>query len=89
MKQVCQKKGCFFILPAGDEDIRVTFKDYQFFVPTDAAGSKVQLTGVFKVKEFSEEQARHYAEDAGENPDDIEGAQQEYGLVATSVKIMK
>jgi len=89
IKQVCQKKGCFFILPAGDQSIHVTFKDYKFFIPTDAAGSKVQLMGVFKVKELSEDQAKHYAEDAGADPDDMKMSGKEYNLVATSVKIIK
>lgn len=87
IKQVCQKKGCFFMLSAGDEDIRVTFKDYKFFIPTDAAGSQVQLTGVFKVKELTEDQAKHYAEDAGKDTADVKGTGQEYNVVATSVKI--
>ncbi|WP_445664100.1 DUF4920 domain-containing protein [Fodinibius sp. AD559] len=87
IKQVCQKKGCFFMLSAGEENIRVTFKDYNFFIPTDAAGSQVQLTGVFKVKELTEEQAKHYAEDAGEDPDDVEMTEKEYTIVANSVKI--
>lgn len=91
IKEVCQKKGCFFILTNEDEDrsARITFKDYEFFIPTNSAGNKVRLVGEFKVNELSEEKAKHYAEDAGEDPEDIEGAQQEYGLIATSVKIIK
>lgn len=87
IKQVCQKKGCFFMLSAGDEDIRVTFKDYKFFIPTDAVGSQVQLKGVFKVKKLSEDQAKHYVEDAGKDTADVKGTGQEYNVVATSVKI--
>lgn len=89
IKQVCQKKGCFFMLSAGgDKNIRVTFKDYKFFIPKDAAGSKVQLKGILKVKELSEDQAKHYAEDAGGDPDEVESGQKEYNLVASSVKII-
>lgn len=89
IKQVCQKKGCFFILSDGDHNTRITFKDYEFFIPTNSAGNKVRLIGEFKVNELSEEKAKHYAEDAGENPEDIEGPQKEYSLVATSVKIIE
>lgn len=91
IKQVCQKKGCFFILTNEDEDrsARITFKDYEFFIPTNSAGNEVHLVGEFKIKELSEEKAKHYAQDAGEDPEEIEGAQQEYGLTATSVKIIK
>lgn len=91
IKEVCQKKGCFFILTNEDEDrnARITFKDYEFFVPTNSAGNRVRLVGEFRIKELSEEKAKHYAEDAGEDPKNIEGPQQEYGLIATSVKIIK
>lgn len=91
IKQVCQKKGCFFILTNedGDRNARITFQDYEFFIPTNSAGNKVRLVGEFKIKELSEEKDKHYAEDVGEDPEEIEGAQQEYGLTATSVKIIK
>ncbi|MGM0547305.1 MAG: DUF4920 domain-containing protein [Bacteroidota bacterium] len=90
IKQVCQKKGCFFMLSAkGDKNIRVTFKDYKFFISTDVTGSKVQLKGILKVKELSEDQAKHYAEDSGRDPDEIESGEKEYNLVATSVKIIE
>lgn len=87
IKQVCQKKGCFFILEDGENEARVTFKDYQFFIPTDAAGAHAELVGIFRVKERSEEQAKHYAEDAGKNSTDIKGAGMEFNIVASSVKI--
>lgn len=88
IKQVCQKKGCFFMLNAGEKNIRVSFKDYKFFIPTDAAGSKVQLMGIFRVKDISEDQARHYAEDAGGDANKVMGPQKEYNIVASSVKII-
>ena len=87
--KVCQKKGCFFIAQDGDLNARVSFIDYSFFVPTDAAGKEVVLRGVLSEKELSEEQAKHYAEDAGENPDLISGTQKEYSIVATSVMVPK
>ncbi|SMO37350.1 DUF4920 domain-containing protein [Gracilimonas mengyeensis] len=87
--EVCQKKGCFFIAQDGDQTARVTFKDYGFFVPTDSQGKKVTLVGTFSVNELSEEKAKHYAEDAGEDPDTITGPQKEYAIVATSVLVPK
>jgi len=89
IKQVCQKKGCFFILADGENEARITFKDYSFFIPTNSAGKKVVLKGIFNVKELSEQKAKHYAKDAGEDPEKVKGSQEEYSLVATSVKIMK
>lgn len=89
IKQVCQKKGCFFILSDGENEARITFKDYSFFIPTDAAGQDVRLIGTFQAKKLSEEQAKYYAEDVGEDPDYVDAKNKEYGIVASSVKIME
>jgi len=88
IKQVCQKKGCFFMLQAGDKNIRVTFKDYRFFIPQNSAGSKVLLVGSFRTKDISEDQAKHYVEDAGGDANKVMGPQKEYNIIATSVKII-
>jgi hypothetical protein len=83
--KVCQKKGCFFIARDGDATARVTFKDYEFFVPTDSGGKQVTLAGTFDRKVLSDEQRAHLAEDLGEPgtlPDPFE-----YHIVATSVRI--
>ena len=64
---VCQKKGCWMELQAGDETVRVTFKDYGFFVPKDCDGSIARVDGVFRVREVPVEEARHYLEDAGQH----------------------
>jgi len=87
--QVCEKKGCFFVASEGENSVRITFKDYGFFIPTDSKGKKVKLVGMFEMKTLSEGQAKHYAEDAGAEPDEIEGEQQEYTIVATSVMVPK
>ena len=44
--EVCQVKGCWMILLDGDTKVRVTFKDYGFFMPKDLAGAKVVVEGV-------------------------------------------
>ena len=89
VSKVCQKKGCFFIAQDGDKQARVSFIDYSFFIPTDATGKELVFRGVLEEKELSEEQAKHYAEDAGENADAISGPQKEYSIVATSVLVPK
>jgi hypothetical protein len=89
VKEVCAKKGCFFVAQDGDVTARITFKDYGFFIPTDSQGKEVVLVGDFSVKTLSEDQAKHYAEDAGEDPDKIEGEQKEYSVVATSIIVPK
>ena len=85
--KVCQKKGCFFIAQDGDKSARVSFKDYGFFVPTDTGGKTVTLVGTFSKKVITEAQAKHFAEDAGEDPSKVTGERTEYAIVATSVVI--
>lgn len=87
--EVCEKKGCFFVANEEGYSARITFKDYEFFIPTDSKGKTVTLVGTFEVKELTEDEAKHYAEDAGQDPDAIEGPQKEYSIVATSVKVPK
>ena len=91
IKQVCQKKGCFFILQgdAAAAPARITFKEYRFFIPTNTAGSRVKLNGTFSVNTISEEDAKHYAKDTGKDPEVISSPHKEYALVATSVMIYK
>lgn len=89
ISEVCEKKGCFFVANAGSESARITFKDYGFFIPTDSKGKTVKLIGSFEVKELTEEEAKHYAEDAGQDPDKITGPQKEYSIIATSVLVPK
>ena len=86
ISQVCQKKGCFMIASAGDRAIRISFKDYSFFVPTDTGGKTVTLTGTFIERELSEKQAAHFREDAGS---DTIQAGKVYEIVADAVSIPK
>ena len=85
VSQVCQKKGCFFIAQEGGTMLRVSFKDYGFFVPTDISGRRVTMVGELVEREISEEQAEHMSEDLGDA-----GAMQAgvvYEIVATSVRV--
>lgn len=69
---VCKKKGCWMTLemPNG-EPMRVTFKDYAFFMPMDVVGKKVVLDGIAKKQTISAETLRHYAEDAKKTPEEV------------------
>jgi len=87
---VCQGSGCWMILKSGDQSVRVTFKDYGFFVPKDSAGATAVMEGVFNVKTIPEATAKHYAgETPGGKPDTIKGDQKELSLVASGVEIAK
>jgi hypothetical protein len=53
-----------------EKEVMVKFKDYGFFVPTDATG-EVIVNGKAFVKETSVDELQHYAEDAGKSPEEI------------------
>ncbi|MDX1906673.1 MAG: DUF4920 domain-containing protein [Bacteroidia bacterium] len=61
----CQAKGCWMTMKVGDEDMRVKFKDYAFFVPKNSAGKTAIIEGRAFYDTTSVEELRHYAEDAG------------------------
>lgn len=74
VKEVCLKKGCWMTLVSdkpGYPEMRVTFKDYAFFMPKDLSGKRVVIDGFARVETTSVEVLRHYAEDAKKSPEEI------------------
>jgi hypothetical protein len=74
VQEVCQKKGCWMTLVSdqpGYPEMRVTFKDYAFFMPKDLSGKRVVVDGFARVETTSVEILRHYAEDAKKSPAEI------------------
>lgn len=72
VESVCQAKGCWMKLKLDNgETMRVTFKDYGFFVPKDIAGKTVVVQGVAQKKTTPVAELRHYAEDAGKSKEEI------------------
>ncbi len=86
---VCPTKGCWMLVGEGEQSMRVTFKDYAFFVPKDIAGRTVRFAGVFDVEEVPVDEARHYLEDAGrlEEAALITEPQLSYVFKATGVRV--
>jgi hypothetical protein len=85
--RVCQKKGCFFIARDGDVVVRVTFKDYGFFIPSDAGGKRAVFVGTLKRETVSAEQADHYAADLGDTDAPQIEAGPAYSFVAEAIRI--
>ena len=87
---VCKKKGCWFVIKT-DEDksrtVRITMKDYGFFVPKDCDGKVAEVEGVLTKKVVKEAVRKHLAEDGGEDPSKVVGDSEELQLVATGVGI--
>jgi hypothetical protein len=72
IEEVCQKKGCWLTLALENgEEIMVRFRDYEFFVPKDAAGREMIAEGYLFREIQSVGEQRHYAEDAGESEEEI------------------
>lgn len=86
--EVCQKKGCWMMLTDGSTTMRITFKDYGFFMPKDLAGRTIIAEGILSEDILAEKDARHYAEDAGKSKEEIakiKGDQKTITMVAQSV----
>ena len=91
MRKACQKKGCWMELASSDKGagVRVTFKNYGFFVPLDAAGSAARVEGVVKVSELTEDMARHYEAEGAIVPRGGDGKPREVQLVASGVELRR
>ncbi|WP_299679248.1 DUF4920 domain-containing protein [uncultured Dokdonia sp.] len=88
---VCKSKGCWMRLDLGEEEVFVKFKDYAFFVPTDATGEAI-VEGKAFVEETSVQEQQHLALDAGMSADDIAAIiapKRELKLMATGVLMEK
>jgi hypothetical protein len=88
VRRACTRMGCWMELaPAeGGPGVRVTFKDYGFFVPTDSAGAKARVQGRIQVSQRSAEQAEEVKAEGGSMS---AGAQREVQLVATGVELRR
>jgi len=88
---VCQEKGCWMTVDTGNgNEIRVTFKDYAFFVPKDASGKNTVIEGEAKMETVDVATLKHYAEDAGKSKEEIEAITEpetKLTFVATGVEI--
>ncbi len=73
ISEVCAKKGCWMTLDLGNDlQMRVTFKDYGFFMPKDAAGRMAFIQGVGRIDTTSVEELKHYLKDAEASQEEID-----------------
>ena len=88
--RVCQMKGCWMELAAEADSpgVRVTFKDYGFFVPTDSQGRAARLEGVFETNVFSTSDADHLIEEGVELTRNPDGTATELSFVAAGVELL-
>ena len=87
----CERKGCWMQLKPvdGEQNVRVTFKDYGFFVPLDAKGMKARAEGVTTVKKLSKQEADHLEEEGAKLKRNEDGSAIEVSFVANGVELTK
>jgi len=89
VNEVCQTKGCWMMAKLdNNEEVRVTFKDYGFFVPMNAAESEAVIQGKAFLSVTSVEDLQHYAKDGGKSEEEIAAITEPevgYGFVADGV----
>ncbi|MFM1874869.1 MAG: hypothetical protein RL266_606 [Bacteroidota bacterium] len=73
IQECCQKKGCWMKVDMGNgESMRVSFKDYGFFVPLDAGGRSMTMKGIAMYDTIQVDMLKHLAEDAGKTQEEID-----------------
>lgn len=90
ISEVCKVGGCWTIITDGENYIRA-LTQHKFIIPKDMDVSKnykALIEGEFAVKEITEEQAKHFAEESGKPTDGIVGPQKMYRIKATGIKIL-
>lgn len=90
----CAMKGCWMNLVLADgAEMRVTFKDYGFFVPKEGMeGNEALIDGVVTRTLTDVETLKHYAEDAGKSQAEVDAItepKEELAFVANGVIIYK
>lgn len=65
VEKICERKGCWMQLRDGEQTLRVTFKNYGFFVPKSLENKPVLVEGVLKERVQSIAEQKHLLEDAG------------------------
>ncbi len=89
----CTRQGCWMQLAPSDAkgapSVRVTFKDYGFFIPLDAKGMKARAEGVAVVKTLSKADADHLEEEGAKLTRKEDGTAREVSFVANGVELTK
>jgi hypothetical protein len=92
VKEVCQVKGCWMTMDMGNQlSMRITFKDYGFFVPPESSGKTAVLEGQLKTETIDIATLQHFAKDAGKSDEEIAAISEpkvEFVFVASGVLLL-
>jgi len=71
--KVCERKGCWLQMADGGKSLFVKFTCpiEGRLIPMDAVGKQAVAQGELAIKEVSEADARHIAEEAGKSPEEV------------------
>jgi hypothetical protein len=91
--EICSKAGCWVNIDAGNgETFMVRFKDHFTIPPGTKPGTRAYLHGTAFNDTVSVEMLRHFAEDAGKSPEEIEKITEpkfELGFIADGIVLIK
>jgi hypothetical protein len=85
----CTTKGCWMqVAPApGEKGVRVTFKDYGFFIPLNSKGMKVKAVGTIVTKHHDKDHVDHLEAEGAALQRNADGSATEITLVASGVEL--
>jgi len=85
----CTAKGCWMqVAPApGEKGVRVTFKDYGFFIPLNSKGMKVKAVGTIVTKHHDKDHVDHLEAEGAALQRNADGSATEITLVASGVEL--
>lgn len=87
----CTEKGCWMqVVPAPDAaGMRVTFKDYGFFIPQSMVGRRARMQGVTKVVTHSKADADHLIGEGAKLQRNADGTATEVQFIASGVELRR
>jgi hypothetical protein len=85
----CTNKGCWMELGTGEgeQTVRVTFKDYGFFIPLRAMGMSARAEGIAVVTTLSKADADHLEGEGATLKRNEDGTAQEVAFIANGVEL--
>lgn len=91
IQRCCQRKGCWMEIAARAKakGLRVTFKDYGFFVPITSAGMAVRAEGRVVIKILSKADVEHMRSEGAQVEPSADGTATEIGFEADGVELRK
>jgi hypothetical protein len=89
--RACTSSGCWMQLApnAEAEGVRVTFKDYAFFIPLNSAGMRARAQGEFTVKRLSRREVEHLNGEGASIQRARDGSAIELSFVAAGVELRR